>query len=220
MNILLFTDLQKIFIVTIILLTVVSVSRRNLISLINTYSFQSFILSLLVLLIFFEDKKIVLLYIALLTLISKCLLVPIMLKRTQKSMEIYVDLEYNLFSPTTSIFMSLIIFGTLFFSFLGIKEQLQVNSLNYISIVLGVSMILIGMLIIVARKKIITKIIGYLMMENGVVLLSIFIGDLPFLIEILILMDMLVLLAVTSILGFGMDSSVEKFHDKLNPFHK
>ncbi|MDD3420692.1 MAG: hypothetical protein PHS47_00095 [Methanocellales archaeon] len=143
-----------------------------------------------------------------------------MLKRTQKSMEIYVDLEYNLFSPTTSIFMSLIIFGTLFFSFLGIKEQLQVNSLNYISIVLGVSMILIGMLIIVARKKIITKIIGYLMMENGVVLLSIFIGDLPFLIEILILMDMLVLLAVTSILGFGMDSSVEKFHDKLNPFHK
>ncbi len=220
MNILLFTDLQKIFIVTIILLTVVSVSRRNLISLINTYAFQSFILSLLVLLIFFEDKKIVLLYIALLTLISKCLLVPVMLKRTQKSMGIYVDLDYTLFSPTTSIFMGLIIFGMIFFSFLGIKERLQVNSLNYISIVLGVSMILIGMLIIVARKKIITKIIGYLMMENGVVLLSIFIGDLPFLIEILILMDMLVLLAVTSVLGFGMDSSVEKFHDKLNPFHK
>ena len=79
-------------------------------------------------------------------------------------------------------------------------------------------MLLIGMLIIIARKKIITKIIGYLMMENGVVLLSIFIGDLPLLIEILILIDLLVLLALTSVLGFGMDSSVESFHEKLNPF--
>ena len=81
-------------------------------------------------------------------------------------------------------------------------------------------MILIGMLIIIARKKIITKIIGYLMMENGVVLLSIFIGDLPLLIEILILIDLLVLLAIISVLGFGMDSSIENFHAKLNPFRK
>jgi len=51
-----------------------------------------------------------------------------------------------------------------------------------------------------------------------VVLLSIFIGDLPLLIEILILIDLLVLLAITSVLGFGMNSSVERFHAKLNPF--
>jgi len=71
---------------------------------------------------------------------------------------------------------------------------------------------------IIGRKKIISKIIGYLMMENGVVLMSIFLGDLPFLIEALIFMDLLMLLAISSILGFGMDSSVEEFHAKLNPF--
>jgi len=133
-------------------------------------------------------------------------------------MKIYVDLEYNLVGPTASVFISLIIFGMLFFLFLGIKEQLRANSLNYISIILGMSMLFIGMLIIITRKKIITKIIGYLIMENGVVLLSIFIGDLPLLIEILILIDLLVLLAITSVLGFGMNSSVERFHAKLNPF--
>ena len=220
MNSLLLADLQKILIVAMILLTVISVSRRNLISLINMYSLQSFILSLVILLIFFEDKKMILLYIALLTIISKCLFIPILLKRTQKSMKIYVDLEYNLVGPTASVFISLIIFGMLFFLFLGIKEQLGANSLNYISIIFGMSMLFIGMLIIIARKKIITKIIGYLMMENGVVLLSIFIGDLPLLIEILILIDLLVLLAITSVLGFGMNSSVENFHVKLNPFRK
>jgi len=135
-------------------------------------------------------------------------------------MKIYVDLEYNLVGPTASVFISLIIFGMLFFLFLGIKERLGANSLNYISIIFGMSMLFIGMLIIIARKKIITKIIGYLMMENGVVLLSIFIGDLPLLIEILILIDLLVLLAITSVLGFGMNSSVENFHVKLNPFRK
>ena len=218
MNSLLLADLQKILIVAMILLTVISVSRRNLISLINMYSLQSFILSLVILLIFFEDKKMILLYIALLTIISKCSFIPILLKRTQKSMKIYVDLEYNLVGPTASVFISLIIFGMLFFLFLGIKEQLRANSLNYISIILGMSMLFIGMLIIITRKKIITKIIGYLIMENGVVLLSIFIGDLPLLIEILILIDLLVLLAITSVLGFGMNSSVERFHAKLNPF--
>ena len=136
MNTLFLADLEKILIVAIILLTVMSVSRRNLISLINTYSVQSFVLSLVIFLIFLEENKSVLLYIALLTLVSKCLFIPIILKRTQKSMKIYVDLQYNLFGQTTSIFMSLIIFGVLFFSFLEIKEQLHLSSLNYIIIIL------------------------------------------------------------------------------------
>jgi hydrogenase-4 component E len=215
-----FDDLQKILIVAIILSIVIAVSRRNLIALINTYSFQSLALSLVILLIFFKDEKKVLLLIALITFVSKCLIIPYMLRKTQKSMKIFVDLEYNLFSPVTSVFISLIIFGMLFFLFLGIKELLDVKSLDYISIILGLSILIIGMLIIISRRKMITKIIGYLMMENGVLLLSIFIGDLPLLIEILILIDLIVLLAITSVLGFGIDSSVENFHEKLNPFRK
>ena len=85
---------------------------------------------------------------------------------------------------------------------------------------MGFSLVMIGFMIIFSRIKIITKIIGYLIMENGVVLLSLFIGEMPLLIEVLILMDLLVLVAITAILGFGMDSSLEDFHKRLNPFRK
>ena len=218
MNLLFIEGFQRILIVLILVSIVIAISRRNLISLINTFAIQSLVLSVLVLLIYLEERNLNLVYLCTLTFASKCILIPFFLKKTRKSMNIYVDLQYNMFTPTASIFSSLILFSMLFFSLSFIKDQLEITSLNYVGIVVGLSLLFIGMLMIIGRKKIISKIIGYLMMENGVVLMSIFLGDLPFLIEALIFMDLLMLLAISSILGFGMDSSVEEFHAKLNPF--
>ena len=220
MNLLLLNGIQEILIVFIILLTAIIISKRNLISLINIFSFQSLLLSLLIFFIYIHEHGSVLLIISILTFVSKCIFIPTVLKKTTRLMNIYVDLEYNLFTPIASIFTSLILFGAAFFSIFSIKEQLQLDSLDYISAATGISLLLVGMLIIIGRKKIITKIIGYLVMENGILLMSIFIGELPFLIEVLILMDLLMLIAISAILGFGMDSSVEEFHAKLNPFRK
>lgn len=220
MSPLLFDELLKIFMVLLVVLTAVIISRRNLISLINTYSLHSLSLSIISFLFFLQHGSYTFLYIGILTVISKSILIPILLKRTQKSMNIYTDLGYHYFQPTSSIFLSLLIIISGFYVFSGIKDYLELSSFSIFGVIIGFSLVMIGFMIIFSRIKIITKILGYLIMENGVVLLSLFIGEMHLLIEVMVLMDLLVLVAITSILGFGMDSSMEEFHRKLNPFRK
>jgi len=72
-----------------------------------------------------------------------------------------------------------------------------------------------GMLVIFSRRKVITKVIGYLTMENGVLLFGIFVADLPFIIEILIVIDLMILVLLTTILAVGLDSTIEGYHKRL-----
>jgi hydrogenase-4 component E len=55
-------------------------------------------------------------------------------------------------------------------------------------------------------------------MENGVVLFSLFLTELPLLIEVLIIVDLVMLTLLATILAFGIDSTIEEFHARLNPF--
>jgi hydrogenase-4 component E len=74
------------------------------------------------------------------------------------------------------------------------------------------------MIVIFTRKQTITNIVGYLTMENGVVLFSLFLTELPLLIEVLIIVDLIMLTLIATILAFGIDSTIEEFHARLNPF--
>ncbi|HII16713.1 TPA: hydrogenase subunit [Candidatus Woesearchaeota archaeon] len=218
MTIQLIDELIKVCMVLLVVLTALVISRRNLISLINTYALHSLVLSAIAFLFFLGEGANVFLYASILTIITKLWLIPALLKRTQKIMKIYTDLEYHYLHPTSSIFLSLFIVIIVFLAFSGIKDDLGLDPFNYFGVVMGFSLVLIGFMIIFSRIKIITKTIGYLVMENGVVLLSFFVGEMPFLIEVMVLMDLLALVAITSILGFGMNSSIEEFHKRLNPF--
>jgi hydrogenase-4 component E len=84
--------------------------------------------------------------------------------------------------------------------------------------VIGVSLALMGMMVIFTRKQMITKILGYLTMENGVLLFSLFVAELPFIIELLIILDLVMLIVLATVLAFGIDTSIDEFHDKLNSF--
>jgi hydrogenase-4 component E len=75
-----------------------------------------------------------------------------------------------------------------------------------------------GMIVIFTRKQTITNIVGYLTMENGVVLFSLFLTELPLLIEVLIIVDLIMLTLIATILAFGIDSTIEEFHARLDPF--
>ncbi len=81
------------------------------------------------------------------------------------------------------------------------------------------SIVFMGMIVIFTRKQTITNIVGYLTMENGVVLFSLFLTELPLLIEVLIIVDLIMLTLIATILAFGIDSTIEEFHARLDPFH-
>ena len=81
--------------------------------------------------------------------------------------------------------------------------------------VIGLSLTLMGMLVMFSRRKVITKALGYLSMENGVLMFGIFVTELPFILEVLIIIDLIILVLLTSILAVGLDSSIEEYRKKI-----
>ena len=56
-------------------------------------------------------------------------------------------------------------------------------------------------------------------MENGVLLFGMFVTKLPFIIEFLIIIDLIILVLLTTILTVGIDSTLEDYHKRLHRFH-
>lgn len=219
MNLGITENMIELFLVLVILSAALIVTRRDILSFFRAYSLQSLGIAAIAFILFLQEKNIILLYMAILTLVSKVIIIPIILKKVQGSMQIHRDVEFHYLNPGGSIAatMSLILLTHVVFS--RLLQDFFVSKFFYIGTVLGFSLTLIGMLIIFSRKMVITKIVGYLTMENGAVLLSLFVAELPFLIEIFVLIDLIMLVLVAAILGFGITSSIEELHAKINPFH-
>jgi hydrogenase-4 component E len=195
------------------------VTRKDLLSLVSTYQMQSLLLAGIALTLYSVDESPMLLSLAALTLISKVLVIPNIIKRIQKQINIPRDLEFHYISPIASIFITIFLILIVYGAFANILKDLSLSSLFYLGAVFGISLTLMGMLITFSRKKVITKIIGYLTMENGVLLFSLFITELPFIIEVLILVDLFMIVLLATILAIGMDSSIEAFQERFDQLH-
>ncbi|MBI4147316.1 hydrogenase subunit [Candidatus Woesearchaeota archaeon] len=218
MNTLLLDGLVKILLVLVLVSAVFIITRRNLYSLFRSYSFQSALIALIAFFLYLQEWNKVLLFTAVLTLVSKSILIPKILKKVHGRMNDEQEVEFCYLQPSGSIFVSMTLIFLIHIIFSKILAGFTLNNLFFIGAVLGMSLTLIGMMTIFSRKKVVSKIIGYLVMENGVVLFSLFLSELPFLIEVFVLMDLIMLVIIAAILAVGIDSSIEQFHAKLNPF--
>lgn len=183
----------------------------------TVYAFQSFLLAVLAFTRYFSDLNNDLLVIGALTLITKAVLIPLFMRGIHRSMKVNRDAEFKYLSPTTSIFVSMLLILLIYSIFSDFSKRLGMDNVSVFGAVLGISLAFIGMLVIFSRKEAITKILGYLTMENGVLLFSMFFTGLPMIIEILIMLDLMILILLVTILAFGMDSTIEQFHERLNP---
>ena len=209
-------DLVRLLLVLVTGAAALLITQRSLTSLITIYAAQSALLVVIALLLYVEEGLTSLLAMALLTLVSKVLVIPWFLKRLLAAMPIKRDLEFAYLSPISSLAVSGVLFFTIYEIFSRFSAVLEVGPLFTLGAVIGVSLALMGMMVIMSRKKVVTKIIGYLSMENGVLLFSMFIAEMPFIIEVLIIVDLLMIIVLSAILAFGIDSSVEAFHKRLN----
>ncbi|MCB5269155.1 MAG: hypothetical protein WCS58_01490 [Candidatus Cloacimonadaceae bacterium] len=135
-------------------------------------------------------------FIALETLIFKTILIPWFLSDTIRHNAIHREVEAyvsNFFSLTL---MSVIFLGSFA---LAIFSEQQSGKLFPLEFGIAFATIIKGLFIIIANKKLITHLMGYLIMENGIFLLSLAVGgDLPHIISLGISLDIMlsVLIAV------------------------
>jgi hydrogenase-4 component E len=209
-------DTVRILFVFVLITAAFTLSTRNIASLLTVYAVQSLLLVLIASSLYFIEGNRTLLAIAALTLVSKVLLIPLFINLIGEKIKISRDLKFNYLEPTASLLVSmgLILLAYVFLS--GFFNEFILGKLFFMGAVIGLSLTLMGMLVIFSRKKVITKVIGYLTMENGVLLFGIFVADLPFIIEILIVIDLMILVLLTTILAIGLDSAREQYHQRLH----
>jgi hydrogenase-4 component E len=210
----------KILFVCIIITAAYIISTRNLLSLVSVYALQSLTLACLALALYLLRSDPVLLAIALLTLVSKVLLIPYFIATVQERIRIKRDIEFHFISPTSSLIISMALMLVVYSALTRILQGTPArDNLFFFGAVLGISLMLMGMMVMLSRKRAITKVLGFLSMENGVLLFGIFVTELPFIIEFLIIIDLIILVLLTTILTVGIDSTLEDYHKRLHRFH-
>ena len=215
-------NVAQILIVLILATAAIIIMKRDIRSLIKTYAFQSLLLALMALALFVETMDFTILVLAAIILVSKVLIIPHFMNTVQKRLNIKRDTEFHFLSPTTSLFASVIIVLFVYLTFSNLLSPLNRfhSSLFFLGATVGISIVFMGMIVIFTRKQTITNIVGYLTMENGVVLFSLFLTELPLLVEFLIVIDLIMLTLIATILAFGIDSTIEEFHERLNVFQE
>jgi hydrogenase-4 component E len=215
-----FQSIAQILIVLILAAAAIIIVKRDISSLVKTYAAQSLLLSLMAILLFVETGSTSLLFLAIIILVSKTLIIPAFMKRILKQLNIKRDVEFHFLSPMTALFVSGIIIVFVYVSFSHLLDELNFfdSSLFFLGATIGISIVFMGMMVIFTRKQTITNVVGYLTMENGVVLFSLFLTELPLLVEVLIAVDLIMITLLATILAFGIDSTIEEFDSRLNPF--
>ena len=208
-------DIIKVLFVLVLGTAAFIITQRALRSLFTIYTMQSLILALIAAVLFAQHRTLSLLLIAVLTLAIKAFVIPAFLRRTLVVIPTKRDIEFSYLTPASSILLSGVLLFIVYTSFSSVSGQLFSDPLFFLGGVIGVSLVLMGMMVIFSRKKVISKIVGYLTMENGVLLFGLFIAEMPFIIEVLIVIDLLMLTVLSTIMAFGIDSSIEAFHKKL-----
>jgi hydrogenase-4 component E len=193
------------------------IMQKTLSSLFTLYGVQSLMIAAISFVLFRETGSPVLLALAVLTILSKVILIPYMLNRIRLESRLKRDGQFRYLTPVSAILVGIGLIFVVYNSFARVFA-LSPDNLFFLGAVIGVSLSLLGMLVIFSRKKIVTKVVGYLTMENGILIFSLFIAELPFIIELLILVDLIIFILMAAVLAFGIESTEEAFQRKLNTF--
>jgi hydrogenase-4 component E len=212
----LLVTLTKLILVLVLFSALLIILQRNISSLFNLYGAQSLLMAILAFMLFAHNGQVVLLALAILTIITKVVIIPYTLHKVQAGAAIKRDVEFRYLTPVSSVIIGIVL---IFFVYYVLGKVLPTgDTLLTMGAVIGVSLSLMGMMIIFSRKKVITKVIGYLVMENGILLFSLFMAELPFIIELLIIVDLIIFIMLAVVLALGIDSTVEDFNSRLTAF--
>jgi len=185
----------------------VSISTR-LESYIKVLAIQGLILFLIIL----SDYSILhitsLIFLSFETLLVKAITIPTFL--------IYIIRKNGIFrevDPFVTNILSLIITSAIFAGgfYLAFWSQGAVNNIRPLYFGISISTIITGLFIIISRKKIITHVMGYMMLENGIFLLALSIAkEMPFIVALGVLLDIFI---AVYLLGLFINKVQESYSD-------
>jgi hydrogenase-4 component E len=184
-----------------LLLAFVMLGSRWLKDYLIAFAVQSWLIALLSAAVGFYGGYPELYLIAILTALFRGLLLPYLILRIIRRLDVDRELHERL-APSSSLVAGalLVLFAFVVSSHLGRSMGLE-GTVAVLALTVMLSMKLIGFLMLVVRAEALSQILGILVLENGIFLGSqILVPGMPLLIELVILFDLLVVVACFGIL--------------------
>lgn len=181
--------------------------RRSISAYISSFRWQSVALSVVIALIGYFGRDPELYFVAAFSFVLKALLMPYYLERMRARLEVSRETE-----PYINAASSLILAGLLvLFAYVVTRPMMLVSTLPTRSgIPLAMGLIFVGFFVILSRKKALTQIVGFLVLENGIVLLAA-LGTygIPLIIEMGVFLDVLMGFLVMQVLVYHIHGTFE-----------
>lgn len=148
----------------LLLIAFAMLSQRRILSLINLFALQGLVLSLSTFVVAYTTNQQHLYYSAGLTLLLKVLVLPWLLHRLIRKLNVKWDVETLINIPTTMLVgIGLVIFA---FNLAAPISQLS-ESITRGLIGIALASVLLSLLMMLTRRKAVPQVVGFLAMENG-----------------------------------------------------
>ncbi len=148
----------------LLLLSFAMLSQRRIVSLINLLAWQGLLLAVSTAIVAFHADQHHLYYSAALTFALKVALLPWILHRLIRRLHVQWDTEPLVNIPTTMLLgLALVVFA------FGLAQPISALAHTVTRSTLGIALavVLLAFLMMIARRKAIAQVIGFLAMENG-----------------------------------------------------
>jgi hydrogenase-4 component E len=191
----------------ILLLGLILLWRRGVPAYIDAFAWQSIALAGVTTVVAYYGRRPDLYWVAALLVVVKGVAIPRLLRRMERRFRTERELE-----PYVNTATSLVIAGLLVLLGYGISRPLVALSRlpTRAGMPLAMGLILVSLFVLVSRKKAITQVIGFLMLENGLALLAV-LGTygVPLIVELGVFLDALLGFLVMQIFVYQIQETFE-----------
>jgi hydrogenase-4 component E len=191
----------------ILLLGLILLWRRGVPAYIDAFAWQSIALAGVTTVVAYYGRRPDLYWVAVLLVVVKGVAIPRLLRRMERRFRTERELE-----PYVNTETSLVIAGLLVLLGYGISRPLVALSRlpTRAGMPLAMGLILVSLFVLVSRKKAITQVIGFLMLENGLALLAV-LGTygVPLIVELGVFLDALLGFLVMQIFVYQIQETFE-----------
>ncbi|EYE88674.1 hydrogenase [Fervidicella metallireducens AeB] len=183
----------------ILISAIIMSSLRRVNLLIRGFSVQSLAISLVCFTLGFKTGEVHYYIIGALTLLVKTLIIPIVASKSVRELKINREMKLIIDGYWSSILTALSIATTYVF----------LDNFNNDFVKAGFVLMVLGGIILIGRKKAISQMIGFLVMENGLVLFEISMIKMTLIIEILIILEVLMLSVIMGVMVFYINKAFD-----------
>ena len=210
--------LQQLMIVlaaVVLFTSFVLLEQTRLVASIHAFAWQGVLVAMVTAVVAASGEHAHLFFSALLTLGLKALLIPWMLHRLVRRLELDRHRE-SLRHPALVIMAALALVIFSYWLVLPLEQQELLFTRNIVAV--SLAMVLIGLLMMVVRAQAVAQVLGFMSMENGLFLAAVSAtGGMPLVVELGVAFDVLVAMVLFGVFFFQIRESIDSLDvDRLN----